>query len=155
MENFKILLSNDKQSVPHVNNDITNGKHVFLFVFMDGCGPCNQTIPEWDALKPHASKFENVSLARVNNTLFENLKNAGKEPAGYPTLRYIKNGKAEEFENSGLSNMKRDKGSFLKWIESKASSKSKNKSKSKSKSKVGGRSRKRKQKRKSRKNKRR
>lgn len=141
MENFKILLSNDKQSVPHVNNDINNGKHVFLFVFMDGCGPCNQTIPEWDALKPHASKFENVSLARVNNSLFENLKNAGKEPAGYPTLRYIKDGKTEEYENSGLSNMKRDKASFLKWIESKASSK---KSKSKSKSKVGGKSKKRK-----------
>ena len=58
----------------------------------------------------------------------------------------------EEFENSGFSN--RDKQSFLKWIESKVSSK-KSKSKSKSKSKVGGRSRKNKKRRRSRKNKRR
>ncbi len=139
MKNFKIITKTNKHHISHVNDDIKNGKHVFLFVFMDGCGPCNATIPQWDALKPHSNKFDNISISRVNNSLFDQLQNAGDEPPGYPSLRHINNGVVEEFENSGLSNPSRNTGSFLEWIKSKipstTSSKSKSKSRSKSKSK--------------------
>jgi len=30
---------------------VNDGKNVFVLIYMEGCGPCNQTRPEWTKLK--------------------------------------------------------------------------------------------------------
>ena len=34
-----------------LNDYIKNGKHIFLLSYMEGCGPCNATRPEWKKIQ--------------------------------------------------------------------------------------------------------
>ena len=98
---------------------IASGKQGFLFLYMDGCGPCNMTKEAWKDINKHIKKQHlsnnNVIVAEINKDLFEEMENIGSEPMGFPTLRYInKNGKiVEEYESS------RSPEAFAQWIESK------------------------------------
>jgi hypothetical protein len=96
-----------------------SGKQCFLFLYMDGCGPCNMTKLSWKDIRKHIKKQHlnnnNIIVAEINKDLFDQMKNIGSEPMGFPTLRYInKNGKiVEEYESS------RSPEAFAQWIESK------------------------------------
>ena len=104
-----------------LNNDISSKKHIFLFLFMDGCGPCNQTKPQWKNIRKHFKHQNNSDLviAAINQTLFKKLKESGNEPMGYPCLRYIKHPSIEEYEDSDISEKDRSTESFVEWIKSK------------------------------------
>ena len=105
------------------NNDVGKGKHIYLFVYMDGCGPCEATKLQWAQimkhLKPEVLKNDTVVIAKINQKLFNTLKNVGKEPMGYPCLRYIKGMTVQEYEDSGISKIDRSPESFAEWIDSK------------------------------------
>lgn len=117
------LMNGYQNDIENFNNDLGSGKHIFLFLFMDGCGPCNQTKPQWKKmqkmLKNSHGNREDVVVAAINQKLFEKLNNAGKEPMGYPCLRYIKGPSVEEYEDSIIQNKDRSTESFINWIESK------------------------------------
>lgn len=105
------------------NNDVSKGKHVFLFLFMDGCGPCNQTKPEWKKMqqlikKKHFEREVPIVVA-INQKLFGKLNGVGDEPMGYPSLRYIKHPQIEEYEDSQIEKKDRSAKSFMNWIETK------------------------------------
>jgi hypothetical protein len=103
------------------NKHHDSGKQCFLFLYMDGCGPCDMTKLSWKDINKHIKKQHlsnnNVIVAQINKNLFSQMKNIGAEPMGFPTLRYInKNGKViEEYESS------RTPQAFAQWIESKIS----------------------------------
>jgi hypothetical protein len=90
---------------------------------MDGCGPCNETKPKWKKIqkmiKNSNGNRDDVVVAAINQKLFENLESAGKEPMGYPCLRYIKGPSIEEYEDCKIQNKDRSTESFINWIESK------------------------------------
>jgi len=117
------LMNGYQNAIDTFNNDVGSGKHIFLFLFMDGCGPCNQTKPQWKKiqkmLKTSHGNRNDVVVAAINQKLFENLKSAGKEPMGYPCLRYIKGPSVEEYEDCEINNKDRSTESFINWIESK------------------------------------
>jgi hypothetical protein len=117
------LMSDYQNEIENFNNHIGEGRHIFLFLFMDGCGPCNETKPKWKKIqkmiKQSHGNREDVVVAAINQKLFENLNNAGKEPMGYPCLRYIKGPSVEEYEDSTVQNKDRTTESFINWIESK------------------------------------
>uniref|UniRef100_A0A6C0HC18 Thioredoxin domain-containing protein n=1 Tax=viral metagenome TaxID=1070528 RepID=A0A6C0HC18_9ZZZZ len=98
---------------------IGSGKQGFLFLYMDGCGPCNATKLSWKEIPKHIKKQhlsnDNIVVAEINKNLFNEMENIGSEPMGFPTLRYIdKNGRViEEYESS------RTPQGFAEWIESK------------------------------------
>jgi hypothetical protein len=114
-------LNNDdnKKNMEIFKGHISSGKQGFLFLYMDGCGPCNMTKEAWKDINKHIKKQHlsnnNVIVAEINKDLFEEMENIGSEPMGFPTLRYInKNGKiVEEYESS------RTPQAFAQWIESK------------------------------------
>jgi hypothetical protein len=115
---------NDMESkkIQLLKEGIHKNKHVFLFVFMNTCGPCIQTKPEWDSTKDMLEKKfgnrDDFMIARLNYKFFNELGNqAGNEPSGFPTLRYVKNKGAQEYEDSGFHDRSTD--SFLKWMTSK------------------------------------
>jgi hypothetical protein len=106
-----------------INSDIGAGKHAFIFLFMDGCGPCNQTKPQWkkmqNIIKKQPVGNEDLVVAAINQKLFERLNGVGSEPIGYPCLRYVKGPNIEEYEDCSIANKDRSTDSFIEWIESK------------------------------------
>jgi hypothetical protein len=107
-----------------LNKFIKNGKSIFALIYMEGCGPCNATRPEWkkigSVLKKDITKNENVLVVDIDKNLLSKVKNMGSEPKGFPTIRFIsKNGKiAEDFEDCKLSEEYKNRtiDSFVKWI---------------------------------------
>lgn len=105
-------ISTDK-GVEQLNGLLKDGsKHVFLLIFMDGCGPCNETRPEWKKISTK-NKGENVVIADVNSAVLNKtpISHVGNVSA-FPTIKSIKNGKVQDYNGSD-----RTHNSFEKWIQ--------------------------------------
>lgn len=119
----------NQDMINEINKLLKNGKNVFLFTYMDGCGPCNSTIPEWDnistsdKLKDHLKHGDDVVTVRINKDLFPLLEGMGSEPGGFPSLRHVTNDQVEEFEDWQSPTKSRSTDSFVDWIEEKISKK--------------------------------
>ena len=108
-----------------LNKFITSGKNVFMLIYMEGCGPCIATRPEWkkleNTLKKEISNSNEIVVVDIDRVLLGKVKKIKTQPNGFPTIRFISNKGAisEDFEDSKLSeeNKKRTIDSFVKWIE--------------------------------------
>lgn len=110
------------------NQYTEEGKQIFVFFYLDGCGPCNATHPEWkkieNVLKDKYKNNDNIVIADVDQELLKEIKYLTSQPKGFPTLRYISNkGKtSEDYEDCpDLKDNEKDRkvDSFVKWINSK------------------------------------
>ena len=109
-----------------LNKYIENGKHVFILIYMEGCGPCNATRPEWKKIKNILeTKYKNnnnIVVADVDQEILSEIKGIKMEPVGFPTMIYIykKNGTEENYEDCvDIKEKNRSVDSFIEWIESK------------------------------------
>jgi len=106
-----------------INKYIDEGKHVFILFYMEGCGPCNATRPEWKKLETvlqHKYKNNNnIVVADIDQEELKKIKHLPKEPSGFPTMLYIhKNGSGENYEESSyVKDKNRTVDSFVEWIE--------------------------------------
>lgn len=135
-----ILNASDPDSAKKMNDIIKNAKHVFILVYMVGCGPCNATRPEWkkmcQSLENKYSSNNDVAILDLDSKFMNEVNSIG-EVQGFPTMKYISDrGNAmESFEDSNIPDKQRSSSSFVDWIESKIlpnkSSKSSKSSKSK------------------------
>jgi hypothetical protein len=116
------LNEEEQMNIQQLREGLQHKKKVFLFTFMNTCGPCINTKPNWDQtlnqLNKKYSDDDDFVVARVNYKFLDQLGNTGPEPSGYPSLRYINNG-VEEYEDSGLPSSDRSTESFVQWITSK------------------------------------
>lgn len=119
-----ILHINSEKDVSNVDKMIKQGKDVFVLVYMEGCGPCNATRPEWakidSALRDQYAKNDKLVVIDINKDFLSSIKHIGKVD-GFPTMKYIGNyGKTvESYENSSVKQKDRSISSFINWIESK------------------------------------
>lgn len=119
-----ILHINSEKDVNKIDQMIKEGKDVFVLVYMEGCGPCNATRPEWakieSALKEQYAKNDKLVVVDVNKDFMSNIKYIGKVD-GFPTMKYIGDyGKTvEPYEKSFVKKKDRSVSSFIYWIESK------------------------------------
>jgi thiol-disulfide isomerase/thioredoxin len=119
-----ILHINSEKDVSNIDKMIKQGKDVFVLVYMEGCGPCNATRPEWakieSALKDQYAKNDKLVVVDVNKDFMSSIKHIGKVD-GFPTMKYIGNyGKTiEPYEKSSVKKQDRSVSSFINWIESK------------------------------------
>jgi hypothetical protein len=119
-----ILSVPDTNRSNEVDNLIKNKKHVFILVYMEGCGPCNATRPEWakmsSALKHQYAKNNDVAIIDMNKDLLPSVKHIGSVN-GFPTMKYITNNgnKMEGYEDSAIKNKDRSSDSFINWVETK------------------------------------
>jgi thiol-disulfide isomerase/thioredoxin len=114
-----------KKHIQVLNDSIKDGKTVFLLIYMEGCGPCNATRPEWKKLENVLKDdvlSKDVLIVDMDKDLLEKVSNVGNSPKGFPTIRYISNKDSEDFEDSELSNEDKNRNvdSFVKWIELKS-----------------------------------
>jgi len=98
-------------------------KHIFLFLYLDGCHPCELTKEPWNNIKNKInSKYlsRDVVIAQINQELFDEIKHVGDKPYGFPTLRYINNHSIEEYNGPRTTN------EFVNWISRKLDKNNKN-----------------------------
>lgn len=132
------------------NDYVEQGKHIFVLFYLEGCGPCNATRPEWkkieNALKDKYGKNESLVIADVDQELLKEIKYLTTQPKGFPTIRYISNkGKtSEDYEDSpDVKEKDRKIDSFVEWINSKMSNQKGGKRRTKRNKKSGKRKTKR------------
>ena len=119
-----ILHIDSEKNVSEIDKMIKQGKDVFILVYMEGCGPCNATRPEWakigSALKEQYAKNDKLVIVDINKDFLSNIKYIGNID-GFPTMKYISNnGKTiESYENSSVKKKDRSVTSFINWIETK------------------------------------
>jgi len=92
--------------------------HVFVFFFMHGCGPCNNTHPQWDTfVKNNTPPPPNVFLVRIDQSLSNQIKHVKDAPSSFPTLRCYHKGTYTTYENcSTIKNKDRSAESFQQWL---------------------------------------
>ena len=117
-------IDNSKSDIEQFNKYVEEGKHVFVLIFMVGCGPCSQTIPKWkhleSVLKKQYAHDDNIVIADINKDMSSFIKHIGAIE-GYPTMKYIgnKGGNVETYEQSKVPVKDRSTDSFIKWVETK------------------------------------
>ena len=126
------LAVNTKEDLNVLNQHLSEpNTHVFVLVFMEECGPCKATRPEWDKIEV-VDKDKNVVVADVNSRLLlddsNKIEHVGDVMA-YPTIKHVHKGKVHDYSGADRSH-----ASFEKWIKDASASASPNKSQSK----VGG-----------------
>ena len=97
---------------------------LFLLIYMEGCGPCNATRPNWEMLYKHFKnkkfhKYNNIAIADIEQTHLSNLNFITFEIAGFPTMKMItNNGKTHtNYEDENTIAVKdRSTKSFIQWI---------------------------------------
>jgi len=122
MENYIIKHSdsNAVQQVNRINDGIAKHKNVFIFFFLEGCGPCERTKPEWEKIENmlktgnRQNHTQPIVVAEVDQALFSHFKNAGSQPTSFPSIRFIKGTHVEQYDGE------RTCTAFVHWINSKA-----------------------------------
>ncbi len=121
--NKKNFSSGNPTLIDKLNKYLTKkNSKVFILFFMEGCGPCNATRPEWSKLKNVLSnefiKRPDIVIVSINHELVGKLKNVGKEPNSFPTIRYLTNEGSinENYEDSDIEKKDRTIDSFIEWI---------------------------------------
>jgi len=99
---------------------------IFMLVYMEGCGPCNATRPEWKKLKNILHKnFVNRSdivIVDIDKDVLHKVKYLKQQPASFPSMRFITNkGELiENYEDSDIETKDRTIDSFIEWIKHKS-----------------------------------
>ena len=120
---FLHIYPGSKDTTASLNKEIASpGKHVFLLVYLEGCGPCNATRPEWKKLENvmKTNKNNNIVVADINQEVASQIKPT-QMITSFPTILYFaENGnKREVYEDSSISLKDRTIDSFVEWIQSK------------------------------------
>ena len=119
-----ILNASDFNTAKKINDIIKNTKHVFILIYMVGCGPCNATRPEWkkmcQSLENKYSSNGDVAILDLDSKFMNEVKNIG-DVSGFPTMKYISNNgnEIESYEDSNIPDKKRTSNSFINWVDSK------------------------------------
>jgi len=115
-------------NVAKLDTYIGNKKNkTFILIFMEGCGPCNATRPEWSKIKnvlsPDFLNRNDITIAAIDHTLAEKLTNLKRKPASFPTMRFIEGSNEENYEDSSIPTKDRTIDSFVEWIKLKTGEK--------------------------------
>jgi thiol-disulfide isomerase/thioredoxin len=118
--------NNHKKHIKFIDKYIKSKKNgkTFVLIFMEGCGPCNATRPEWNklgnVLHPHFLNNNDLLITDVDHESAE-MFDSIDSPSSFPTMLFVtKNGKVvENYDDSDLSNKDRSIDSFVEWIKEK------------------------------------
>lgn len=118
-----IIHATTEAGANEINQHVESGKDVFMLIYMEGCGPCNATRPEWkkleSALNHQYKNNKRLVIATVDSKVVGSLKHAG-DIIGFPTIIYVShNGKKiVSFESSSIKDKQRNVDCFMNWVES-------------------------------------
>lgn len=120
-----------------LNKYVDQGKDSFMLYYMEGCGPCNATRPEWkkirNVLENKYKNNNNLLIADVDQDCLKDINHLPISPVGFPTMVYLNKNKNvhENYEDSSVKDKDRSVDSFIEWIENKVPSQTGGKTKKK------------------------
>jgi hypothetical protein len=83
-------------------DELKNSKNVFVWIYMEGCGPCNQIREAWTVLQER-SKNDNTNAHAIDiniQSLPTNWIIHPNDIDAFPSLRHIHNGKVTNLDNA-------------------------------------------------------
>jgi len=112
---------NKKLLTTQLSDYIRKGSNIFILIYMNGCGPCNETRPEWKKIENVLKKYKNskdVVIVDIDHELLDKVKENNITPNGFPTIKYISNkGKQiKDYDDAKTKDEKRTIDSFVEWI---------------------------------------
>jgi hypothetical protein len=120
---MKVLHINSEAESHNVDALIENeNNHVFVLVYMEGCGPCNATRPEWEklenALSSQYANNDSLYIIDINKDYIGNVKKIGSID-GFPTMKHFHKGNVDNYEDANIRVKDRTVDSFMQWVETK------------------------------------
>jgi len=97
---------------------LDNKKNVFVLVYMIGCQPCKNALPEWNKLDgcKELNKFKNnndIIVANVEQSMCDKMHHKDLENImSFPTIKHIQHNDVHDY------NEERNTTAFSKWIKS-------------------------------------
>lgn len=132
--NKKNYNSGTPSLIDKLNNQLNKkNSKIFILFYMEGCGPCNATRPEWSKIKNVLSNDilnnNDIAIISIDQELTSKLKNIKTAPNSFPTIRFITNAgeNVENYEDSNILKKDRTIDSFIEWINFKIKSNKKTK----------------------------
>jgi thiol-disulfide isomerase/thioredoxin len=127
----------DKHKVESVEKAIQDNKDVFVLFYWKTCIPCQETHPHWEALEKnsHVPKDDDLYVVDIEqdqmDPILQRFPYIKEKVQGFPTMVYIKNGKAEPFEEAevirSIEDPKKRQTKYLSlWIQDKTGLREKN-----------------------------
>lgn len=113
---FLDVNENEINNAEKLQEMIDNKKNVFVLVYMIGCAPCKNTLPEWNKLKgcKELEQFKNnddIIVANVEQSMCEKMHHKDLENImSFPTIKHIKHNEVHDY------NDERNTSGFSKWI---------------------------------------
>ena len=109
------------EPIDAMNDHINNGKPAFVLLYMNGCGPCGQTRPEWLKLKDQFANNDDIGIVDIEMSKMDKIVHPKlkADVMGFPTMRYVKNNTCEDYEKCKGLHTDRSYKSFLEWIDKK------------------------------------
>lgn len=113
---FLDVNENEINNAEKLQEMIDNKKNVFVLVYMIGCAPCKNTLPEWNKLKgcKELEQFKNnddIIVANVEQSMCEKMHHKDLENImSFPTIKHIKHNEVHDY------NDERNTSAFSKWI---------------------------------------
>jgi len=115
-----------KEEKKQFDKHIIHGKDIFVLFYLEGCGPCNATRPEWkkigNVLSNKYKNNNNIILADIDQSIMKDLNSVKMiQPKGFPSIHHISNkGKnVKDYEDENINLKDRSVDSFVEWIEMK------------------------------------
>jgi protein disulfide-isomerase-like protein len=86
---------------PRTFDEAIQSKNTFVKFYAPWCGHCKSLAPDWDTLADQNAASSSVLIGSVDCTTDEN-KDLCEEHgvSGYPTLKYFKDGKVEDYSGA-------------------------------------------------------
>ena len=124
----KNCMDGNCNNVDKLDTYLGNKKNkTFILIFMEGCGPCNATRPEWtkirNVLSPDFLNRDDIIISAIDHILAEKLQNLKRKPSSFPTMRFIEGSQEENYEDSSIPTKDRTIDSFVEWIKVKTGEK--------------------------------
>ena len=120
-KNYNTKNSKNNTPIDELSKYIDDNIPIFALIYMEHCGPCNATRPEWKKIKNILKNKENsnIIIVDIDKDVLDKIPKLKINPSGFPTIAYIKSGVIENYEDSSIENKDRRVDSFVEWIESK------------------------------------
>lgn len=115
---FLDVNKNEFNNAEKLQEMLDKKKNIFILVYMIGCMPCKNTLPEWNKLKgcQELKQYENndnIIIANVEQSMCEKMHHRDLENIeSFPTIKNIQDNNVHDY------NDERSKTAFSKWIKS-------------------------------------
>ena len=115
---FLDVNKNKNDNAERLQEMLDNKKNVFVLVYMIGCTPCKNTLPEWNKLNgcqelEQLKNNNDVIVANVEQSMCEKMHHKDLENImSFPTIKHIQHNDVHDY------NDERTTTAFSKWIKS-------------------------------------